>query len=94
MASDDLSIGPVAIQMARERVIVELKTTFVGYLANEIPRADARRLNLIDMDGRRATGAQYLINLSKGIVAQRAELDPIHPGEYGPTLTNTKARAS
>lgn len=94
MASDDLSIGPVAIQMARDRAIVELKTTFVGHRAVEIPLADARRLNLIDMDGRRATGARYLINLSKGIVACRAEVDPIRRDEYGPTLTNTKARAS
>jgi NADPH2:quinone reductase len=62
-------IGPVTAQKLRERVIAELKTTFVSHYTKEISLAEALRLDEIAVYGRRATGAKYLINPNKGIAA-------------------------
>jgi len=60
-------IGPAAVQKLRERVIAELKTTFVSHYTKEISLADALRLEEIAVYRRRGTGAKYLINPNKGI---------------------------
>jgi len=62
-------IGPEAAQKLRERVVAELKTTFVSHYTKEISLAEALRLEEIAVYGRRATGAKYLINPNKGIAA-------------------------
>jgi len=62
-------IGPEAEQKLRERVVAELKTTFVSHYTKEISLAEALRLEEIAVYGRRATGAKYLINPNKGIAA-------------------------
>ena len=60
-------IGPEAEQKLRERVLAELKTTFVSHYTKEISLAEALRLEEIAVYGRRATGAKYLINPNKDI---------------------------
>ena len=60
-------IGPAASQKLRERVIAELKTTFVSHYTKEVSLAEALRLEEIGVYGRRATSAKYLINPNKGL---------------------------
>jgi NADPH2:quinone reductase len=62
-------IGPEGARKLRERVIAELKTTFVSHYTKEVSLAEALRLDEIAVYGRRATGAKYLINPNKGIAA-------------------------
>jgi NADPH2:quinone reductase len=62
-------IGPVVAQKLRQRVIAELKTTFVSHYTKEISLAEALRVDEIAVYARRATGAKYLINPNKGIAA-------------------------
>ena len=50
-----------------QRVVAELKTTFVSHYTKETSLAEARRVEEIGLYGRRATGAKYLINPNKGI---------------------------
>ncbi len=60
-------IGPEAERKLRERVVAELKTTFVSHYTKEISLAEALRVEEIAVYGRRATGAKYLINPNKGL---------------------------
>ena len=62
-------VGPVAVRKLRERVVAELKTTFVSHYTKEVSLAEALRLEEIAVYGRRATGAKYLMNPNKGIAA-------------------------
>jgi NADPH2:quinone reductase len=62
-------IGSETEQRLRERVVAELKTTFVSHYTKEISLAEALRLDEIAVYGRRATGAKYLINPNKDIAA-------------------------
>jgi NADPH:quinone reductase len=58
-------VGPAAAQKLRERVVAELKTTFVSHYTREVSLAEALTLNEISIYGKRATGEKYLINPSK-----------------------------
>jgi len=69
MANYDPSIAPAAAEKLRERVIAELRTAFVSHCAKAISLAQALRLKWITMHGRRAAGAEYLINPIRGIAA-------------------------
>ena len=62
-------IGHPAAQKLRERVVAELKTTFASHYTKEISLAEALKLEEIAVYAKRATGAKYLINPNKGIVA-------------------------
>ena len=62
-------IGPAAAQRLRERVVAELKTTFVSHYTKEVSLAEALQLQEIGVYGKRATGAKYLINPNKGMAA-------------------------
>jgi NADPH:quinone reductase len=63
------TIGPVAAQKLRKRVVAELKTTFISHYTEEVSLSEALRLEAISVYGSRATGAKYLINPNKGITA-------------------------
>ena len=60
-------IGAEAAQRLRQRVIDELKTTFASHYAGEIGLAEVIDPGRIAEYAKRATGAKYLINPSKGI---------------------------
>lgn len=60
-------IGPAAAQKLRERVAAELKTTFASSYSHEVSLAGALQMEAIAVYGKRATGAKYLINPSKGM---------------------------
>lgn len=62
-------IGPAANQALRDRVVAELKTTFASSYAREISLAEVLLPDVIAEYGRRATGAKYLINPTKGLPA-------------------------
>ncbi|CAN7239043.1 zinc-binding dehydrogenase [Rhizobacter sp. LjRoot28] len=59
-------IGPVAAQALRQRVAAELTTTFKSHYAREISLSEALDPDVIAEYGRRATGAKFLINPSRG----------------------------
>ena len=59
-------IGSEAAQKLRERVAAEIKTTFASTYTKEISLAEALRLEEIAVYAKKATGAKYLINPSKG----------------------------
>jgi NADPH2:quinone reductase len=54
-------VGPEAAQRLRERVAVELKTTFASKYTREVSLAEALTLEAIAAYGKRATGEKYLI---------------------------------
>ncbi|MGA2549605.1 MAG: zinc-binding dehydrogenase [Burkholderiaceae bacterium] len=58
--------GPDVVARLKARVASELKTTFLSTYAREISLAEALDPGEIQAYGRRATGAKYLINPSKG----------------------------
>ena len=60
-------IGPAAAQALRERVALELKTTFASHYAKEVSLAEALSAEAIAAYGARNTGTKYLINPSKGL---------------------------
>jgi NADPH2:quinone reductase len=62
-------IGFAAAQKLRERVVAELDTTFASHYTREISLAEALTVAEIAQYGKRATGAKYLINPSKGLAA-------------------------
>ena len=62
-------IGEAATQALKQRVAAELKTTFASSYSKEISLAEALQLDAIAVYGQRATGAKYLINPAKGVVA-------------------------
>ena len=62
-------IGQQAADRLRERVAREIKTTFASSYAKEVSLAEALSLEAIEVYGRQATGAKYLINPSKGLSA-------------------------
>jgi NADPH:quinone reductase-like Zn-dependent oxidoreductase len=59
-------IGPEATNRLRDRVIAELRTTFVSHYTQEISLRDVLRPEVIAAYTRRATGEKYLINPSRG----------------------------
>ena len=62
-------IGDAAAQALKQRVAAELKTTFASSYSKEISLAAALQLDAIAVYGQRATGAKYLINPAKGMLA-------------------------
>jgi NADPH:quinone reductase len=59
-------IGPLAFQEMKERVVRELKTTFVSRYTKEISLTEALDPDVIAAYSKRATGEKYLINPNKG----------------------------
>jgi NADPH2:quinone reductase len=64
------NIGPAAAQALRERVVLELKTTFASHYSQTVSLAEALQLEAIFAYGKRATGEKYLINPNKGVPYQ------------------------
>ncbi len=62
-------IGPAAAAKLRQRIVAELKTTFVSHYNKEISLAEALRLEEIAVYGKRSTGTKYLINPNKETAA-------------------------
>ena len=60
-------IGPDGAAKLRERIVAGLKTTFASHYAREVSLAEALHPDEIAVYGRRATGAKYLVNPSKGL---------------------------
>ena len=60
-------IGPDAAQPLRRRVVAELGTTFASHYTKVVSLAEALSLPEIAVYGKRATGAKYLIDPSRGI---------------------------
>ena len=58
-------LGEPAVQVLKQRVAAELKTTFASSYSKEISLAEALHLNAIAQYGQRATGTKYLINPHK-----------------------------
>ncbi len=58
-------LGEPAVQVLKQRVAAELKTTFASTYSKEISLAEALDLEAIAVYGQRATGAKYLINPHK-----------------------------
>ncbi|MQA28397.1 MAG: NADH oxidase [Luteitalea sp.] len=65
-------IGPAATQKLRERVVAELKTTFLSHYSRTVSLAEALQPDAIAAYGRRATGEKYLINPNKGYAGRDA----------------------
>ena len=59
-------IGPAAVQVLKQRVAAELKTTFASHYSAEVSLAEALQLDTIAVYNKRATGEKYLINPVKG----------------------------
>jgi NADPH2:quinone reductase len=59
-------IGPAAAQTLRERVAAELKTTFASHYTRTVSLAEALSADAIAVYARRATGAKFLIDPSRG----------------------------
>jgi NADPH2:quinone reductase len=57
--------GEPAVQVLRQRVMAELKTTFASSYFREISLTGALQLDAIAVYGQRATGTKYLINPHK-----------------------------
>lgn len=55
-------IGFDNAQRLRQRVAAEIKTTFASHYAKEISLVEALQLNNIQVYGKQATGAKYLVN--------------------------------
>lgn len=60
-------IGPAAAQALRQRVVAELKTTFVSHYSKVISLREALQPQQIAVYGQRATGTKYLINPNQDI---------------------------
>ena len=58
-------LGEPAVQVLKQRVAAELKTTFASTYSKEISLAEALHLDAIAVYGQRATGTKYLINPHK-----------------------------
>ena len=58
-------LGEPAVQVLKQRVAAELKTTFASTYSQEISLAEALHLDAIAVYGQRATGTKYLINPHK-----------------------------
>jgi NADPH2:quinone reductase len=58
-------LGEPAVQVLKQRVAAELKTTFASNYSKEISLAEAMKLDAIAVYGQRATGTKYLINPHK-----------------------------
>ena len=54
-----------AVEVLKQRVAAELKTTFVSSYSKEISLAESLQLDNIAAYGQRATGTKYLINPHK-----------------------------
>ncbi|HYJ99428.1 MAG TPA: NADH oxidase, partial [Burkholderiaceae bacterium] len=60
-------IGPHAAQALKQRVASELKTTFASHYSHEISLPEALQRDVIQAYNKRATGAKFLINPSRGL---------------------------
>ena len=60
-------IGPHAAQALKQRVANELKTTFASHYSREISLPEALQHDVIQAYNKRATGAKFLINPSRGL---------------------------
>ncbi len=60
-------IGAEATQKLKERVAVEVKTTFASHYTREVSLAEALQLDAISVYGKQATGEKYLIVPNKGL---------------------------
>ena len=60
-------IGPHAAQALKQRVANELKTTFASHYSREISLPEALQRDVIQAYSKRATGAKFLINPSRGL---------------------------
>ncbi|WP_210546751.1 zinc-binding dehydrogenase [Rhodoferax sp. PAMC 29310] len=58
-------LGEPAVQVLKQRVAAELKTTFSSNYSKEISLAEALELDAIAVYGQRSTGTKYLINPHK-----------------------------
>ena len=58
-------IGPAAVQVMKQRVAAELKTTFASHYSAEVSLVEALQLDTIAVYNKRATGEKYLINPNK-----------------------------
>ena len=61
-----MKIGRADQQRLRERVVLELKTTFASHYTKTISLTEALQLPTIAAYAKRATGEKYLIDPSKG----------------------------
>jgi NADPH2:quinone reductase len=62
-------IGPAAAAALKERIVAGLKTTFASHYTKEVSLAEALDLDEIAVYAKRATGAKYLVNPSKGMAS-------------------------
>jgi NADPH2:quinone reductase len=60
-------IGPTGAAKLRQRIVAELKTTFVSHYTKEVSLAEALQLDEIAVYAKRGTGAKYLINPNKSV---------------------------
>jgi NADPH2:quinone reductase len=60
-------IGPAAAQKLRDRVALELKTTFASSYSGDVSLAEALQPEAIAAYGRRATGEKYLVRPNKDV---------------------------
>jgi NADPH2:quinone reductase len=60
-------VGPHAAQALKQRVANELKTTFASHYSREISLPEALQRDVIQAYNKRATGAKFLINPSRGL---------------------------
>jgi NADPH2:quinone reductase len=61
-------IGPAAAQKLRDRVVLELTTTFASSYSGGVSLAEALRPEAIAAYGKRATGEKYLVRPNKDVV--------------------------
>ena len=54
-------VGPEAAQKLRERVAMEIKTTFASQYTQEVSLQDALTVEAISVYSKQATGEKYLI---------------------------------
>jgi NADPH2:quinone reductase len=59
-------IGPEAAQQLFERIVAELKTTFVSHYKAELSLAEALRPDVVRAYSRQATGEKYLLKANQG----------------------------
>jgi NADPH2:quinone reductase len=59
-------IGPAAVQVLKQRVAAELKTTFASHYSHRVSMAEALQLATIAIYNKRATGEKFLIEPSRG----------------------------
>jgi NADPH:quinone reductase len=60
-------LGPAGTQRLKDRIAVELKTTFASRYAGEVSLVEALQLDSIAVYGKAATGKKYLVNPNKAV---------------------------